>query len=568
MSIKYGLFYKLGFLYLLFFYEEVYSQSIPVSYPVIEEAIRRKQLLGELDQEISFGLRPLHASSLSAQAQIDGLLPFFYFLHHKERADDGKFTKALALLPIRNTFTYNSGRPYGWGNGLMIPNVGFQNYSSLGVFGKIGPLKVQLQPEFVTAENLSFSGFPSDFPPSVTRSRFFYWNNGDFPERFGNGTFNRFWWGQSKVSLTAGSFELGISTENIWWGPGQFNSLTFSNNAQGFPHLSLNSTKPIKTFLGSLEGQMIIGRLEDSQLEPTQHEALNQLYFNPFSGDWKYLNALNLIYQPKWVSHLFIGFSRTYQQYDGFRENRFKDWFPILDPFQKSEVGFDRDLEGKDQQVAVSLRYLIPSAGAEIYGEYGRRDHALNWREFILNPDHARAYLLGFNKLFEIPGEEKYIQVRAEMTQQQESVNRYIRYLGLGGNQTWHTHWRARGFTNHGQALGVGTGVGSNVQSAEIAMVKKLNKFGVLMERVANHQDFYFRAFGQQQERKPWVDLSLGLLFDYQMNNLLVSSRFQVIHGLNYQWQLSKNSTSLFPVGSHRYDFMGQIHLLYLWNQR
>ncbi|MFO7825994.1 MAG: capsule assembly Wzi family protein [Cyclobacterium sp.] len=544
-----------GFLLVL----ETIAQTIVSGYPLLEEVLRRDQLNGKVDSSFSFLLRPIKLKEMNAESTFSEVLNLF------PRQNDKVF---FGLYPIRNTTIVNSGRPYGWGNGMMIPNVGGQNYTSTGVYGKFFIFNFHLQPEFLYAQNLTYQGYPSNFPEEVNRARFRFWNVGDFPEKFGEGGFHRIWWGQSKLSLEYGGFEAGISTENIWWGPGQFNALALGTNAQGFPHLTLNTIKPAKTFLGSFEAQLIMGRLEDSQLPPSQHEELNQLYFRSFSGDWKFLNAFHLVYQPKWVHHLFIGFTRTYQQYDRFRGNRFRDWFPVLDPFQKTSVGFDRDPEGKDQQVTVSMRYLIPSARAEIYAEYGRRDHALNWREFILNPEHARAYLIGFNKVFLLHHVDRQLQVRGEMVQQQESINRYIRYPGLEGGLSWHTHSRARGFTNHGQALGVGTGVGSNVQTMEFSIVEKLNKMGILLERVANHQDFYYRAFGQQQERQPWVDLSLGLLFDHQWDNLLVSSKLQFIHGRNYQWQLDADSTPEFPSGDHKFAWMGQVHLIYLWNQR
>src|SRR5690606_24779240 len=160
------------------------------------------------------------------------------------------------------------------------------------------------------------------------------------------------------------------------------------------------------------------------------------------------------------------------------------------------------------------------------------------------------------------------IQVRAEMTQQQESVNRYIRYLGVTGGASWHTHGRVRGFTRYGECLGGGIGTGgSNVQTIEVALVDQLNKFGIRLERLANHQDVYYKAFGQQQERQPWVDLSLALLGDYQIEGLIVSARMQFIHASNYQWQLQPESHPSFPLGKNRFDVMAQAHLIYLLNR-
>src|SRR5690606_26583329 len=278
------------------------------------------------------------------------------------------------------------------------------------------------------------------------------------------------------------------------------NALIFSNNARGFKHLSLNTTRPAKTFLGSFEGQLLIGRLESSGFEPTQHPELNEQYFRNLSMDWRYLNGLTISYQPKWTPGLTFGLSRTFQQYNKDRGRTFGEWFPVFEVFTKENLfedghTIDYDSKGQDQQLAVFSRLVLPQAKAEVYFEYGRRDHALNWREFKLNPEHARAYIMGFSKLFSVSATDKLIQVRGEMTQQQESVNRYIRYLGTTGGASWHTHSRVRGFTHYGEPLGVGIGTGeSNEQTIEVSLVDQLNKFGIRFERLTNHQAYYYKA--------------------------------------------------------------------------
>lgn len=543
----------------------VHAQSINAGAPVFEEALRRKQLLGEFDSEVSFQVRPIRLNLLN-EGDFYYDLDFFLPGHHAE-VDGQSSHKGISLLPLRNTLAYNSGRPYGWGNSLMIPNVGLQNYLTAGASYVSRWLSIQFQPEFLWAQNKEYEGYPANFSDEVNRKRFFYWNVGDYPERFGEGFHYRVGFGQSKISVHAGSFELGASTENIWWGPGQFNALIFSNNAKGFPHFSFNTRRPVKTFLGTFEGQLIVGRLKDSQYAPSQHKDLNDRFFKKFDGDWRYLNGITISYQPKWIKGLYMGGSRTFQSYNQNRGRSFGDWFPIFNGITKESVGLDLVGEsdrGRDQQISVFLRYVIPKSNAEFYFEYGRRDHALNWREFILNPEHARAYLLGFMKLFELPSYNGFIQVRGEMTQQQESINRLIRNSS-GSGLTWHTHTRARGFAHLGEALGVGIGSGSNVQSFEVSYVTGLNKLGFLLERVANNQDFYYNAFGQQKERQPWVDLSLGILLDYQWERLMVSSKFQFIHANNYQWQLSSASTPDVAVGLNKFSNFSQVHLMYLF---
>ncbi len=536
-----------------------YGQTIMPNYPILEEYMRRSQLLGEDSSQFSFNLRPMDLPKGSFDKLLNGQP-----LDKEKLVQDSDY---FSVLPIRQTFAFNSTRPYGWGNGPMLPNVGFQNYTQLGLSLKFSILRIQLAPEFVALENRPFQGFSGDFSNSVNRARFFYWRFGDYPERFGEESISFLWWGQSKLSLQYGAFETGISTENIFWGPGQFSSLTFSNNARSFPHLTLKTRKPAKTFLGHFEGEILIGRLEDSGFFPSQIPELNQELSNRFTGDYRYLNALTLSYRPKWVPEMTLGISRTHQQYSAQMGKSISDYLPIFEPFQKTVYGFDRDSEGRDQQVTFFGKYAIPKGKLELYFEYGKRDHAFNWREPILNPEHARAYLFGIQKLWKLSHPNQFIQIRSELLHQQESINRIIRYAGLGGGYTWHTHGQARGFANYGEALGTGPGVGSNVQTIEIAFVEKFNKLGILFERLENNQDFYYRAFGTQNERKPWIDLSIGFLANYRWEKILLSSKIQLINAMNYQWQLAPSSSVNFPKGENKFSVFGQTHLIYFFDQ-
>ncbi|PRY88407.1 capsule assembly Wzi family protein [Mongoliibacter ruber] len=541
-----------GFAMLLNF--QLLAQVTNLNLPIFDEYFRREQIKGNIMPDFSFTNRPFHLNKIVSNHTVNDSL-------YKE------FTVAdgISFSPLVSKLVFNSKRPYGWGMGLIQPGVGFQFYQNLGINYESKWLSVRLSPEILVNQNRPFEGFPNDFSDRITRERFFFWNNGDFPERFNEGFAFRPWLGQSSIALKIWKLSLGVATENIWWGPGQFNSLSFSNNAQGFPHVKLSTSEPIPFFLGNIEFNILSGRIEDSGLAPSQFSNLNTRFFREFSGDWKYLNSILFSYNPKWIKGLHLGFIRTNQQYSEFMTNSFGDIFPIFNAFQKVNFGFDRDEEGRDQQLILFGRLVIPSAKAELYTEYGRRDHSFNWREAIINPEHARAFLFGFNKLIDLPQSKYDLQVRGEVVHQQESVNRYIRYPGLRGNQTWHTHSRARGFTNYGQALGVGIGVGSNSQTMEFALVDGLNKKGILLERLENHQDFYYRAFGQQKRVKPWVDLSLGLLWDQRWNNFIFSSKVQMINAHNYQWQLADGRQEAFTKGQNLFSVFSNVQMVYIF---
>lgn len=555
MKKKYLIKCWLLILVLFIYIHKAFSQNFAPGTAILEEYGRRGQLLEDgLDSLYQQGLRP----DLSIQS---------LFLAPQKESESKKIS--YTVFPVQSTMLYNSKRPYGYGGFGMHNGRGYEQYFSAGVYGRLGFLHLQLQPEFVFAQNKSYQGFGSNFSSQVLKDRFHYWNRNDKPELLALGNSSRLWWGQSSLTARFGGFETGISTRTIWWGPGQWNSLTFSGNSEGFPHLTLHAHRPLKTFMGHFEGQLILGRLESSGMNASQNEELNELYFLPLDDDWRYLNAINVSYQPKWVPGLHIGFIRTFQQYSAKQGDQFRDYFPIFDAFQKKEffedgnsVAFDR--EARDQQATLFFKFLNHKAKFEIYGEYGRRDHALTWRDAILNPEHSRAYLMGFQKLVSLRRQNSYLQIKAEILHQQESVNRYIRYEGLGGRTPWAAHYQVRGFTNRGKALGSGIGTGSNSQTFEVAYVEDFNKLGIMVERIANHQDFYYRAFGQKSEMLPWVDFTIGVLANRKWKNFLIGSQFQLVNGTNYQWQSDSSTSELFPKGKDLLSIHGKIHLVYL----
>ena len=519
------------------------GQPLPTNLPVFEESLRRAHLLGIVDSGYSFMIRPSYPSDLAKKGES---YDPYRMLARKDSAKSSKasisFLKnkgRLMLLPPSYQLQFNSKHPYGWGDGGMINNRGYQHLISGGAYGEIGPLKVQFRPEWSYAQNKDFELFPRDYSSQAWVDRNYYWFRSDNPSRFGTTSYDRKTLGNSFVRINFSKLSLGVSNENIWWGPGQFNALIFSNNPRGFQHLTLNTTSPLKTWFGNFEGQIIAGKLESSGFtpEPGIMQDVN------FLDEWRYLSGITLVYSPKWLSFLHLGFSRTFQSYNSSL-NSFTDYFPYFEPFQKEKVTFnggggsaDYDSEGVDQQVGLSLRLLFKRSKAEAYFEYGRRDHALNWRDFVMSPDHARAFLFGFSKLFRIRNQE-HIQVRFEATQTQESINIMVRYGGEEGGQSWGQHTPIlQGSTHYGQQLGNGVGPGNNAQTLEVAWVKDIRKVGIMFERLEHQMDFFNRAFRDGSPARPWVDVSTGLVGHWQFNRLVANARIQFIRSLNYQWQ-------------------------------
>ena len=521
----------------------LFPQSLPANQIIFEDYFRRGQLVGKIPSS-SFLSRP--------QLSPDSLKSTIHHYSHTifEKDSTRYFSPELKLVPFSIGSQLGSGNPYPEG-GRFLPVKGYQQWVSSGIYGSFGPLSIQLQPEFIFAQNNSYdTGFSKG-------------GGIEYVEIFEEGSYSKLLPGQSSIRLNYGAFSLGASTENIWWGPGQYNSLLFSTNAFGFQHLTLNTTKPAKTFLGSFEGQLILGKLEN---------------FAPFvrdgKEDWRYVNGITFSYQPKWVPGLFLGASRVFQQYSSFNNNTWAYYFPLFEPFQKVKLidpnspDFDStEYDGRlqSQQLTGFARLVFPKAKAEVYFEYGRRDHAVNWREYILNPEHARAYILGFKKLISLSN-DAFFQVNGEILQQQESINILVR-TGPSGGGSWASHSIPQGFTHKGQMLGPGVGPSSNVQTLETSWVKGVKKLGIRWERLNRHQDIYIKIFNDPSENGRWVDYSARLLADWQFDNLLVSTTTNFVYTLNNQWGLSETSTPAFPKGKNSFMVVGQVNLIYFWGR-
>ena len=125
----------------------------------------------------------------------------------------------------------------------------------------------------------------------------------DLPERFGEKAYKKSLFGQSSIRLNYQGLSLGLSSENIWWGPSIRNSIMMSNQAQGFNHITFDTTRPIKTPIGNFEWQLVTGRLEASGFRPPElpeRFGSTDLYF-PKDDDWRYYQGLTITYSPKWV---------------------------------------------------------------------------------------------------------------------------------------------------------------------------------------------------------------------------------------------------------------------------
>lgn len=545
---------------------EITAQTVPVGTPVLEDALRREQLLGLIDSSYSFTVRPVYPV---AAFKLDN--PF-----NPTTDEDGKEMTGgtvrfagkygiLRLLPITIQQQFNTHHPYSLNDGAMIPARGYQTLISGGFFGRLGPLSIQLCPEYVYAENRDFQGFYAEQPDRAWVEYYHLHNSIDLPEKFGESAYRKLFWGQSSARLTFGPISLGLSNENLWWGPGLKNALIMSNTAPGFLHATLNTVKPIRTFLGNFEGQIICAHLENSGYYPadTSKTVNNKKLYKAKRDDWRYLNGFVISYHPKWTPGLFLGLTRTHIVYHEDLGNTFKDYFPIITPFTKEKnYGENESPLPNDQRLSVFARWIWQQAKAELYTEYFREDHAFDLRDIIIQAEHTHAWMFGLQKMVPLKRNDEFIQVQIEMTKLEQTGTNperpqgsvYLHYAGV-----------PHGYTHLGQLLGAGIGPGSNMQTLAVSWVKQLKTLGIEINRLVQNNDFHNRAI--MDPRANWVDLNIAAFGTWNYKNLLISAKCQFINSCNYQHYYQpvseNNGDNYWIPGRNTFNFQAQLSTMY-----
>jgi hypothetical protein len=370
-----------------------------------------------------------------------------------------------------------------------------------------GHLTARLYPSLTYSQNASF---PLASGPGTGNSKYAYpWESGiDFPQRFGTSPIASIDPGQSEIRLDYGAFTIGFSTENLWWGPAFRNPIIMSDAAPGFPHLDLGTGRPIHTRAGDIEIRLLSGELTRSA------------YFGPDSvSGRRILNGLTVGYRPSFMPGLTLGLTRVlYHEWPkgGVTLGDFDDTFSQIFNAGHRNASGELVNNNSDQLASVTARWVLPESGAEFYLEYARGDFAGSLRDLLLEPDHSRAYTIGFQKT--LPASSGAYVLRAENTTLGQTQTVLLRVTGLGlgalGGGAIYTHSQVtEGYTNDGQLLGAPIGPGSNSQYLGLDRYTSHGRYGVFLERIRYDDDYAWGALENvpsgylSQE----TDLTLGL---------------------------------------------------------
>ena len=489
----------------------------------------------------------------------------FYTSSHK---DKGLRIKSFLFSDNRLN---NNNLPISSNDGNLIPAKGLQERASIGIQLQWRALDINIQPEYLRAENLRqevFKGNPIDGNWWV---RYFYHvqNNIDDYRKLGNDAVDEFNFGQSRIGLKYDQFAVGISNENLWFGPGRKNSLVMTNNAAGFAHAYLQTNQPIKTKIGQFEAKLILGILAPTNFTHPDDSIIRTIWdgaIAPKIKNDRNLQAVTINWNPKWMPNFYIGYAFASQQY------------------KSDSALIDYKLDSKNNDMSfgsIMFRYVLPKDHVEFYGEFGQPNQA-PWPRNFFSDSVKTGFVFGARKLFMNKKNSSFFDLSIEVTQLKLMDPRqvFVENAPFGPPKftSWYTSPNIRqGYTHNGQLLGASIGPGSNSQSIAFSWNKGFNKFGLFFERLVHNSDFYHYAYltgllGYSRADAYWVDLNGGVEVQFMpYKNILIAGTYQNTNAMNYRWVKNVNDISVDKfadpgIDSDKYNSQFNFSVKFLFN--
>jgi hypothetical protein len=471
-----------------------------------------------------------------------------------------KDSLVVKVLPFKTSIQWVGHHPYDWNDGAMIPAKGYQQYINAGVNLQYKNWELQLAPELVMAENQAFDGFDLAMDPKQWKDYYRFYNFIEAPERMGTTQYTKLFGGQSYLQYSFKNTSVQFSTANKWWGPGFRNALILSNNAPGFPHISIASKQPLKTKIGSFQYEFIWGQLLNSNYPPPNNYLSykgEQIYAQK-EDRTRSFQAMHIRYIPKWFSNLTLGIEQSFMQYED-------QLFGIANYIPIKNIIYRLPNEQLNQPITLTafyFNYALPAVQAKIYGEWGWNLNRTSLRNWMIQPDKGMANVLGFSKIF-TSHQKHYWEFKAEMANLQ--LLTVAEQFSTGAPPSWYLGSYVRqGYTNEGQILGAGVGPGGTSQTIELNWRRGNNRIGMSAERRLHNNDFYVYSFTNSGDfRRFYVDFAATLKVDWTFGKWDLGPRISYIQSNNYHWNLFQPANIYFVPGKDIQQFTAKLNMAY-----
>ena len=318
----------------------------------------------------------------------------------------------------------------------------------------------------------------------------------DLPLRFGDQRYTRIDPGETTVEVVLPFVAVGATSAAQWWGPGIRNALVMSNNAAGIPRGYLRTPKPLRTRLGDVEAQWMLGGLEESPFFDI--DSRNNL---------RSVSAAAITLRLAADSGLTIGAARAvyanvrrFERLPGHVADVLFDWHrpPLDGPVNRTS----------DQITSLFARWVIPDAGVAAHVEWARSRLPTSFRELVVDPQLGQGYTVGLEWAKEI-GAATIIRAQAEATTLEQTPES----VGGMAPEFYASHSVIQGYTQEGQSVGAAIGPGSSSQYLGATLVRGNWQLGGTLGRIRWEEGAYYRP--PSQGRFAWrahdVSLFAGL---------------------------------------------------------
>lgn len=448
------------------------AQVLPVG-DSREEYLRALQLIGRADVG-SFTVRPLGLDSARAALARAGHPWAPRFAPPLDQ--DDALPRIEATGAGQRTFL-NTSLPVGQNDGAVWQGKGLTTALDMGAMASWRALSVTLQPTLIYTQNAAFELAPVTLAGMPEYA--YPWRRIDMPQRFGPDAYWTLDPGASEIRVRAYGATVAFGTGNLWWGPGRRNALLMSNHAAGFPHLAIGTDGPAAIGIGDVEVQWIWGDLAQTE------------WFDPAFGDNdRFVTGIVGAYSPSFLDGLSVGLARVFYAWKPEGGLPLSDYFLVLQGVRKERIATPENPTGDDehdQLLSFFARWVLAESGFEVYAEWARNDHSWNFRDFILEPEHSQAYLLGLQKVVELSG-NRLLSLTGEITHLERSTTRELR-----ATPTYYAHHIVRqGYTQRGQVIGAGVGPGGNAQHVGADLYAPWGRAGVWVQRDVRDNDAFY----------------------------------------------------------------------------
>jgi hypothetical protein len=309
--------------------------------------------------------------------------------------------------------------------------------------------------------------------------------------------------------MSVGSFDVGIGTENLWWGPGIRTAIVLSNNAPGFPHAYVQTRRPAHTRIGTFDAQWILGNLTESKFFDKNR-----------SNDHRPINGVVVAWEPPGDTMVTLGLSRIV-----ISTNAMYGFFPAsgLDVIARKK--------NRDQITSLFGRWVLPESGAEFYGEWARFAEPAGLRDFLEYPGHSEGYVLGLQWAHRAVARSTF-RLQSELSYLEPDPSLRLRPVSA----TYTSATVVQGFTQQGQVLGAAGGPASSSQWIAGDLFARRWRFGVFANRIRWDNAALFSPSTPTFRRQD-VTMSGGARGSWSWAGLTMSASLEHATRFNYLYQ-------------------------------